>query len=579
MSNVKIDPILVAVIGNRFDAITKEIGETMLRTSRSPIFSEARDLATAVFDKDCRLIAQTAYIPVLMASMPFAIKSIDTAFQGDVHEGDVFILNDPYCGNNHPPDIVVAKPVFYKGELQFWAVSKGHHADVGGGGVAGYNPESTTVFQECLRIAPSRLYSQGVYQKDTWNFILSNVLLGFLVEGDLHCQVGACNIGERGIIGLLEKYGPETLYQALDEIFDASEREVRAQIGRMPEGTYSAERYIDHDGVNKDKMIKIAVDVIVKDDSITFDLSRSDAQVAGYVNSTLANSTSACYLALFTSFEGDVTFNEGALRAINAIAPEGLVVNARFPAPTTCCTISCATPIIEASWLALSQVIPQQVQACWARWCSPATIGFNPFTGRPFADIHFMSKGGGGATYGYDGWDHIGVVVCSGGLRSPDPELHELSSPYFVTQYEYWPDSAGAGQWRGGLGTIYKWRVDAPGIKAANFGGGVKDETAPYGLEGGKGAPKHILRLNKVNGEVIEVDAESFYAFDVGDVFEIYESGGGGFGHPYKRPVERVQLDVRNGVVSVYKAREDYGVVINPVSYEVDLEATRRIRG
>lgn len=493
----KINPILVAVIGNRFDAITKEIGETMLRTSRSPIFSEARDLVTAVFDKHCRLVAQTAYIPILMGALPFVVKAIAEHFQGDIHEGDVFILNDPFSGNNHPPDINVVKPVFWEGELQFWSVSKGHHADVGGGGVAGYNPNAKSIYEECLRIPPTRLYHKGQYQKDVWNFILNNVFLTFLVEGDLHCQVGACKIGERGLHGLLGKYGPDVLYDAINELFDASERQMRAQIAKIPDGTYYAERYIDHDGINKDKMIKVAVNITVKGDDITFDLSPSDPQTPGYVNSTLPNTSSACYLSLVTAINPEARINEGAMRPVNIIAPEGLVVNAKHPAPTTCCTITTAATIIEANWLALAQSIPMQAQAGWGRWCSPTTVGFNTRTGRPFADIHFMCKGGGGATYGYDGWDHIGVVVCSGGLRSPDPELHEMVNPYFLLQYEYWPDSAGAGQWRGGMGVIYRWRVDAPNIPAANFGGGLRDETAPFGLAGGKPAPKHILYLKK----------------------------------------------------------------------------------
>jgi len=578
MTHPVIDPILVAVIGNRFDAITKEIGQTMLRTSRSPIFSEARDFVTGIFDKHSRLVAQTAYIPVLMGCLPYSVKSIADHFKNDIYEGDVFILNDPYSGNNHPPDITVAKPVFWQGELQFWSISKGHHADVGGGGVAGYNPESTSIFEECIRIPPSRLYHKGVYQRDIWNMILKNVFLDFLVEGDLNCQVGACNIGERGLLALLDKYGVKTLYTAIDEIFDASEKHMRTEIAKIPSGKYYAERLIDHDGVNKETMIKIGVEVTVDHDSLTFDLSASDKQVAGYVNSTIANTASACFLAILTTIDSDFAFNEGALRPMKVIAPVGSVVNCTFPAPTTCSTISTAAPIIETIWLALAEAIPQQVQACWGRWCAPATLGFNPNTGRPFADIHFMCKGGAGATYGFDGWDHMGVVVTSGGLRAPDPELHEMSSPYYILDYEYLPDSAGAGKWRGGMGTVYRWRVDAPGIRAANFGGGVNDVTAPYGLQGGKNAPKNVLYIKKASGEVIHVGAESLYDLEVGDIFEIYESGGGGFGNPLERPIDKVAKDVRDGLVSVKAAKEDYGIIIDPLSFQVDTVATSQLR-
>ncbi len=573
-----VDPIKVSVIDNRLDAISKEIGQTMLRTSRSPIFSEARDFVTGVFDHKLRLVAQTAYIPVLMGALPYAVKSIAGKFEGDIDEGDIFILNDPYHGNNHPPDITIAKPVFFDSEICFWSVCKGHHADVGGGGVAGYNPGARSIWEECIRIPPAKLYMAGLLNKALLDTILLNVHLPFLVEGDLHCEVGACTKGERSLIALLEKYGTDLVNAAIDQIFDASERHMRAVISDVPNGEFEAERLIDHDGIEKDKMIKVKVTLKVDDEDITFDFSGSDPQAQGYINSTMPNTASSAFLALFMSIGSEVRFNEGALRALHVIAPVGTVVNAAEPAPVTGCTIASAQAIIESVWLALSQTVPEKVDACWARWCAPATMGFNPRTGRPFGDIHFMCKGGGGASYGLDGWDHMGTVVCAGGLRAPDPELHELVNPYTVLQYEYWPDSAGAGEWRGGMGTIYRWRVEADDIAVANFGGGNRAETVPFGLEGGNDAPANQLYLRKAD-EVIDVDAESFYDFDKGDVFEIYESGGGGYGDAKKRPVEKVREDVQNGVVSIDKAREDYGVVIDANTLDVDNAATQELRG
>jgi N-methylhydantoinase B len=578
LKTAKLDQIKVTVIGNRLDAISKEIGQTMLRTSRSPIFSEARDFVTAIFDSQQRLVAQTAYIPVLMGALPYALRSIASTFAGDVEDGDIFILNDPYRGNNHPPDITIAKPVFHGGKLAFWSVSKGHHADVGGGGVAGYNPGARVVWEEGIRIPPAKLYMKGKPNKALWDTILLNVHLPFLVEGDLQCQVGAVTIGERSLKMLLQKYGLPTLNGAIDAIFDASERQMRAAIRAVPPGEYTAHRLLDHDGINKDKMIKVNVTLKVSKNDITFDFTGSDPQAAGYINSTLPNTASSCYLALFMSIGSEIRFNEGALRALHVVAPPGTIVNPMEPAAVTGCTIASAQGIIEAVWLALSKAVPELVDACWSRWCAPATMGFNPRTGRPFGDIHFMCKGGGGASKGHDGWDHIGTVVCAGGLRAPDPELHELVDPFTVLQYEFWPDSAGAGQWRGGMGTIYRWRIDTNGIPAANFGGGVHEVTAPYGLEGGKAAPPHKLKLYK-GSEVIPVDAESFYAFDEGDVFEIYESGGGGYGDPRRRPVDKVVDDVRNGVVSAAKAKEDYGVVLDARSLQVDAAATQSLRG
>ena len=578
MSSNSIEPVLVAVIGSRLEAITKEIGETMLRTSRSPIFSEARDFVTAVFDHDCRLVAQTHYIPVLAAATPYAQRAIAKAFEGDIHEGDVFILNDPYEGNNHAPDISITRPVFLNGELCFWAMAKGHHADVGGGGVAGYNPAARNAWEEGLRIPPLKLVDRGRLRSDVWNMILRNVHLTFLVDGDLRCQIGATAIGERGLKALLAKYGKATLDAAIEQLLNASEMEVRTEIGRIPDGVYTAERAIDHDGIEKDKLVTVRLQVTVKGDTITFDYSHSDPQAKGYINSTLPNTVSATHLGLFASLSPDIHYNDGATRPIVVVAPQGSLLNPNEPAPTTACTLSTAETITETCWLALAQAIPGQVQAVWARWCAPATMGWNPYTGRFFADIHFISKGGGGATEGYDGWDHIGTVVCLGGLRSPDPELHELTSPYQLLDYEYLPDSGGPGRWRGGMGVKYRWKVLADEITCANFGSGIRPETAPVGIEGGLGTAHSRLRIVHQDGSEQAVDCNSFYTLRRGDVFEIYSAGGGGFGDPRRRPVERVVADVRDGLVSPVIARDVYGIVIDPLTLAVDEAATRKLR-
>ena len=223
MSAERIDPIVVSVICNRLDSITKEMGKTMLRTSRSPIFSEARDFVTAIFDRELRLVAQTAYIPVLVAASPWAVRSIAETFAGAIYDGDVFILNDPYRGNNHPPDVTIARPVFDAGEIAFCAVTKGHQADIGGGGAAGYNPAARSVWDEGVRIPPIKLYERGIANQGVWQMILSNVRLEFLVEGDIQCLVGATTVGERNLKSLLEKYDIALMSRAIDDILDASE--------------------------------------------------------------------------------------------------------------------------------------------------------------------------------------------------------------------------------------------------------------------------------------------------------------------------------------------------------------------
>ncbi|MBI5445295.1 MAG: hydantoinase B/oxoprolinase family protein [Deltaproteobacteria bacterium] len=578
-SRAKLDPILRSVLANRFDAICAEMGETMLLTSRSPIFSEARDFATALFDARGRMVAEVPYIPVLSGALPPTLTAIREHFGDDVHPGDVILTNDPYWGgNNHKPDFTMARPVFLGGRLAFWTVAKGHHADVGGTGCCGYNPEATTIWEEGIRIPPVKLYEKGVRNASVWSLICKNVRMEFLVDGDLHCQVGASAVGERAVLRLVERYGLSTVEQAVDEILDASEAHMRRELARIPRGEYAAERFMDHDGFDRERLVRVRVTARVGEDGITFDFTGSDPQVKGSINSTAANTFSSSCLALFTTLDPEIRKNDGALRPVRVIAPPGTVVNCLEPAPCAACTICTTAAITEAIWLALSQAVPELVQAAWARWSAPATMGQNPRTGRPFGEIHFMAKGGAGATLGYDGWDHLGVVSCSGGLRAPDPELHEMTCPYTVLQYEYLPDSAGPGRWRGGLGTAYRWRVDADRVLSNNFGDGLRPETAPFGIAGGKGAKPSRLVVRRADGSLDDPDVHRYVTLNRGDVYEIFETGGGGYGDPFERPPAGVLEDVLDGVVSLQSAREDYGVVLDPETLELDQAATEAVR-
>ncbi|MBN2467459.1 MAG: hydantoinase B/oxoprolinase family protein [Deltaproteobacteria bacterium] len=576
----QLDPILVSVIANRFDAICREIGETMYRTSRSPIFSEARDFVTAVYDRKGRMIAQKPYIAVLAGAVPYAMRKIIEYFGDDLHPGDVILNNDPYLGgNNHQPDFTVAKPVFRDGVLSFWTIAKGHHADTGGGtGCCGYNPNATSIWEEGLRIPPVKIYEKGEYKKSIWDLILANVRMQFLVEGDLRCQVGAATVGERKLVELVGKYGIDTIEAAVDEILDGTERQMRQEISDIPDGVYESVRYYDHDGINRDKKVTIKLAIRIKGSDITFDYTGSDPQTMGGVSNTEANTFSSTCLALFNTVDPDIRKNDGALRPIKLIAPPGSVVNCSEPAPCTSCTICGTATIVEAVWLALSKAVPHLTQAGWARWSSPATMGFNPRTGRMFGDIHFLCKGGAGGTLGYDGWDHLGVISCSGGLRAPDPELHELVDPYYLTSYEFLQDSAGPGKWRGGMGVKYFFRVEADNILSDNFGDGLLPDTAPFGLAGGKGAKPNKLVVRRTDGTVEDPEVHKFVTLNTGDVYEVWETGGGGYGDPFERPIEKVQDDVLDELISIDSAKNDYGVVIDPKTLTVNAKETEKLR-
>ncbi|MGD8386190.1 MAG: hydantoinase B/oxoprolinase family protein [Desulfobacteraceae bacterium] len=579
MKKDKMDPILLSVLANRFESVCSEMGETMVRTSRSPIFSEARDFVTGLFDAEGRMIAQRPYIAVLAGALPYCLKAILDYYGDDIHDGDVILTNDPFLGgNNHKPDFTVVRPVFVGEEVAFWTAAKGHMADTGATGACGYNPEASTIWEEGIRIPPVKLYKEGRFNRSVWNLILKNVRMEFLLDGDLNCLVGATRVGERKLKRGIQMYGLKTLNQAVDEILDLTENHMRSELKKIPDGEYTAERFMDHDGFARDRLVKVKVTIRKRGDQVTVDFTGSDPQVSGSINSTEANTFSTVCLAFFMNVDPNMRKNGGALRPIEIIAPPGSVVNCLEPAACTACTICASATIAEAIWLAMSQAVPEMAQAAWSRWSAPATMGMNPQTGRLFGDIHFMCKGGSGAALGYDGWDHLGLAACAGGLRSPDPELHELVTPYTVLQYEYLQDSAGPGTWRGGMGTAYRWSVDADGIISDNFGDGLRPETAPFGIAGGKGPRPNRLRVKRSDGSEEDPDVHKFVMLNKGDIYEIEEAGGGGYGDPFKRPVEKVLNDVVDECVSIEAAERDYGVVIDPVTKAVDEKATARLR-
>lgn len=558
------DPILVAVIGSALDGVTREIGETMLRTSRSPIFVEARDFATSIFDPDGKLLAQTHYIPVIGGATPFAQRAIIDFFGDDVHEGDVFIHNDAYSGGTHLPDITITRPVFWDGEIAFWAMTKGHNADVGGGGVVGFNPSARDINDEGVRIPPARIIERGVLRRDLWETILGNVRMRSLVESVLNCQIGATAIGERRLHTLLQKYGVDTIRAATHELMEASSRQVRKAIAAIPDGEYRSEAWVDNDGIDRDRPYRVSLRLVVDGDQMIFDFSDSDLQAKGFINSPIANTFASTHLALFGSIDPDIRYNSGAIDPIEIIAPEGSLLNPVAPAPVAACTVPMCETIAQTVWMALAKAKPAIAQAGWARWCTPATAGVNPRTGRPFGDLHFLGKGGSGATEGFDGWDHLAPANTLGGLRTPDPELHEMDAPYLLEELEYLPDSAGAGTWRGGLGVRYRWRILADNIACATYGSGFMDETRPPGLIDGAPGIKQTLTLTRADGTVEELETNRFYTLHQGDVFEVISSGGGGFGDPADRDPQKVLRDVRDGVVSLDTARDVYKVAIDP---------------
>ena len=541
------DPVTLAVVEHRLESIALEMTEVMLRTAMSQILNSSRDFSTAILDADCQLVAQGEGIPVHVSALPVAGAAVRDYFGDTMSEGDLFILNDPYFGGSHLPDITIIKPVFHEGRLLFYGVNRAHHSDVGGGTHGGYNPRATEIFQEGIRIPPLKLYNKGVPRDDVLQMLSANVRQPENFLGDLNAQIGSVMIAAQRIDGLLESYGADRLLAAVSEILAATERQVRQFISEWPDGVYHGESLVDDDGF-ENKLIPIRAKVTIAGDSMAIDLGESNPQVTGFINSAYANTRSLAHAAIMYVAPADVAKNEGSMRPVDIIAPKGLIVNANPPAPVCMSTNHCAEEIVEAIFKALSQAVPKSVNAGFSRRLRYAITGKDPRTGRQFIWHFFLARGGGGAAHGYDGWSNVGEVNVAGGIRSPSIEVTEERFPFFIRRHELRPNSGGKGAWRGGLGGICDLVYQGEGPALLNTAGdGIV--VPPFGLFDGEDGLPHDYKILSNGSERPLGSKETEVVVNPGDHVYCLSSGGGGYGDPSERSQEAEDWDRRNGYV------------------------------
>lgn len=573
---MKIDKILVSVFQRRFKSITEEMSITLTKTTRSPILCEAKDFVTGLYDGKGKMLEQTENLPILSFSLGPVCEYIVRYFGDEIYPGDVIFHNDVFSMGNQNNDVAVYKPIFYRDKLIAWAAAKGHQADVGGAVPGGYNPKATEVFQETLRIPPVKVYERGKLRKDVWDLIFANIRFD-IVAADMRAQVGSCVVGERGILKLVGKYGLDVFDSHKEYLFDSTEKMMRAEIRTIPNGVYTGEATVYYDGRTPGSKYKIRVKITVDDEEITFDYSETDSQTDGFVNGTYTSSASATLLTFLQMVNPDMPHNDGMVRPVKIIIPEGTILNAKYPAATTFGNHLCP-PNADAIIRALSRAIPDRVTAGWNQLLCYLTSGYDPRKKDSYVDIGFMGlKGGSGATYGVDGYDHIGMIDASGGVLDQDYEMFEQQTPHLLLSHEYWTDSAGAGQWRGGLGVETRFKIGGENTKVVTFGDG--DVEPPFGLFGGKEAELNTIKLQYPDGSVYTTTSKDLVE-DVaaGTVLFQQAGGGGGYGNPFLRSPAHVAREVKNGVISFKKAREDYGVVVNPENFKVNKKETEKMK-
>ncbi len=571
------DPITFAVIYNRLLTINREMGITMVNTSISPIFAETHDFSCAICDWDCRIVSQVDGVPSHTASAMESVKAIVAYFGDDIHEGDVFVLNDPYSGGTHLQDVTIMKPVFFNGRMQFISINRAHHGDVGGMEAGSYCPNATELFHEGIRIPPVRIYKDNKPLKDVIDMIRINTRMPDDIWVDMKAQVASCNVGEKRILEMMQKYGEEKTRETIEDIHLYAESRMRAEITKLPDGVYYGHSSLDGDGFS-DKPIEIKVKITIEGDEATVDFDGSSPQVTGPSNSPKANTDTCVYVAFLTTVTTpDIPHNEGVYRPITITAPEASVVNSQFPAPVAYCTLDTACAILEACWMALADILPDRVPAGWNRWNGPAITGVDPRNNGFYVMFGFNGFGGAGGAKGMDGRHYIGDGIDLGGLIAPNIETNEVDYPHLTEFNEFTTDSCGAGEYRGGCGARYSIKFyEGAETDIIMFGDGRK--FAPYGLFDGKEGSLNMAYLNEgMEGEELLPSKGVSHVSGAG-CFTSYPSGGGGWGDPKKRAAEKVAMDVKNGYVSPKAAYEVYGVAVNE-DFTVDEAKTKALRG
>jgi N-methylhydantoinase B len=565
------DPITFAVVKSALDAIVDEMAYAVIRTARSEIIRDVMDYSAALCDAEGRMVAQAKTIAQHLGAVPDAMQSVLREFAGDLHPGDVVVMNDPYEGGMHIPDVFLFMPIFVEAALEAFAVVIGHQTDMGGRVPGSNASDSTEVYQEGLRIPPVKLYERGVPSRTVRRIIEKNVRVPERVLGDIGAEYAACKVGERELTRLFARYGPATTRGYLAALLDYAERITRAEIARWPRGTYRFTDYLDSDGFS-DAPVPLTVAITVHEDGhLTCDWTGSAPQVKAALNSTLSFTKSCTYLSVRSVLRQDVPNNAGVFRCIDVIAPEGTILNPRLPGACAARALT-GYRMLDVVLGALAQALPERVPAAGEGGNTVLSMGGMTADHRPFVLVDMITGAWGGRP-DKDGME--AVTNPSQNMSNSPVEVLEAYHPIRVDEYGFVPDSCGAGRFRGGLGLRRRYTLlnDEATLQLRSD----RMTHRPYGLAGGRPARGTRNVLNP-DGEAREMPAKFATTLRRGDVILHEQPGGGGHGDPLARDPERVAEDVRDEKITIAYARREHGVVIDLVTLKVDEAATRAAR-
>lgn len=562
----KLDAVTFEVLRSHFDFTCDRMTKVLQKSAFPPILSDILDFSNAIYDADIRLLAQAPGCPVHMAAMHFAAQASVKKFGAEgLRPGDVVVLNDPFQGGTHIPDITFTMPIYHGGRLIGYAVSRGHWQDLGGG-AAGGQSFGTHVASEGLRLPPQKIFKEYAMNRDLLEIIKNNTRCPQYIEGDIQAHMGALKSAEKEMIRAVERYGPETVNEAQRALIDYTKRITQANIAKLASRSYYVEDFIDTDGYT-DNPIYVRMRLTIRGDRVEIDFSGTDRQAVGAVNSPLANTYSAVYLALRYFLCPEAPANAGLFETVDIVLPDDCWLNAKWPAPTIGCTTMAAGKIASTIWAAMSQAMPEKTiggNMSDVNWFVCAVKDQATGLQTVFSDL---PAGGWGAMETHDGANVR--FDPTGNCMNLSAEVAELCYPVTYDAFELREDSGGAGKRRGGLGARLKFTFKGSAELSIETSRTRKGSLGVLG--GGDGKPQRLYKVVNGRREVIGGvdDAGEWhnplltaFRFQSGESFEIETGGGGGWGEPEKRPENEVVSDVLNGYVSFEQAAKDYSVKV-----------------
>ena len=565
------DPIAFELFKNAIFSIADEMALTICRTTYSGVLRDNMDFSTAFADANGKLVAQGLTLPGHLGSIPTALDVVVERFKDEIHPEDMFIMNDPFDGGMHLPDIFIFKPIFWEGRRVAFAATICHHADVGGRVPGSNASDSTEIYQEGLRIPAMKLYDRGARNDTLWTLIEKNVRVPVQVFGDLRAQLAACTIAERQFLDLIERFGSENVDAYMKEVIDYAERLTRAAIRDLPDGEFDFEDWIDDDGIDIDRPIRLYVKVTKRGDEMSVDWTGSSEQVKGAINNTLSYTKAASYAGIRSVLPDGIPNNEGVFRVINVTAPPGTIANNVLPAACAARGLT-GFRMVDCMFGALAKMLPNRVCAASDGGNSGVSIGGYDAERNPYIYVDFACGTWGGRPWA-DGLQGNSNMFAN--MASQSVEVIEAEQPVEILAYELLPDRAGPGKYRGGAPYYRDYRFTE---KEAVLQ--VRSDRArfrPYGLYGGLPGTASANYLNPQR-ENKKLTSKPTMIIENGDVFRHELAGGGGWGDPLERHPSDVLRDVRNELVSAEAARTGYGVIVDTEAWRVDIDETSALR-